>query len=224
MHELYWTPPKELARNRTEQELEEIQARIEDRGGSKKESVYDVIKREKKKLRLRNVMDQKANSVADLAAVLVEQEVISEEDPGEYELKEMRSILTLDARAQRGALEELDAEIERLEGKIRELEKEKEMPVTKGGEESRGHIRKMRTLRNQTRKKLRDAFSEKEAMEHALLMASMAVPREIEMETEDKAVENRSRPQRGAMGAVYDQAIETNENALSRCEYTRAGP
>ncbi|MGG6498538.1 UNVERIFIED_CONTAM: hypothetical protein NY603_36985, partial [Bacteroidetes bacterium 56_B9] len=41
---------------------------------SKKETVFDVIKREKKKLRVKMVMNQKANSVADLAAILVRQE------------------------------------------------------------------------------------------------------------------------------------------------------
>jgi hypothetical protein len=59
-----------LSRPYSEQEREKLKKRLDERGGSKLETVYDIIKREKKKLRLRQVMDHKANSIADLAALL----------------------------------------------------------------------------------------------------------------------------------------------------------
>jgi hypothetical protein len=219
MHELYWTPPKELARNRTEEEVEEIQERIEDRGGSKKENVYDVIKRDKKKLRLKNVMDQKANSIADLAAVLVEQEEISAQDAGEYEFDETELMLRLDAKVRNGALEELEADIERLNKRIKEFVEE--TPVSKGGEDTRSHVRTMRALRNRTRKALRNAQSEKEKLEHALLMASMATPREVEPAAESQAVETGSEAQaeqaeRQEQEAISGQEVVTRQKTVSK--------
>lgn len=78
---------------------------MEQRGGSKKESVYDVIKRKKHYLRAKEIMNQKYNSVADLAAVLLkqdergqrtaeEQAELTEEDR-RVELKQMRELVAL---------------------------------------------------------------------------------------------------------------------------------
>jgi hypothetical protein len=64
--------PDELVRPHTEEEIEEMTDKLKNRGGSKINNVYDVIKHKKKKLRARQVMDQKANSIADLAAGLLE--------------------------------------------------------------------------------------------------------------------------------------------------------
>lgn len=47
---------------------------MENRGGSKKETAFDVIKKRKKNMRAAMVMNQKANSIADLAAILLKQE------------------------------------------------------------------------------------------------------------------------------------------------------
>ncbi|KYG41301.1 hypothetical protein M433DRAFT_97165, partial [Acidomyces richmondensis BFW] len=74
LHELYWQPTELMRRAFGPAEIERLQERLDERGGSKKESPYDVIKRIKKKERVRIVQDQKANSVADLAAVLLEHE------------------------------------------------------------------------------------------------------------------------------------------------------
>lgn len=74
LHEYTGKVDPEVSRRRTEEEIEELQDRLDNRGGSKKESVYDVIRRENKRVRARAIMDQEANSVADLAAVLLDQE------------------------------------------------------------------------------------------------------------------------------------------------------
>jgi hypothetical protein len=173
MHELYWTPPKELSRNRTEEEMQELQERIVDRGGSKKENVYDLIKRQKKKLRLKNVMDQKANSIADLAAVLVEQEEISENGAETYAEEEVRRMLNLNKRAEEGALEVIEARIARLNEQIKELVKT--TPVDKESADTVTTTR-LRAQRYRTRRALRDAQKAKEEMEHALLMVSYVKP------------------------------------------------
>ena len=173
MHELYWTPPKELSRNRTKEEMEELQERIEDRGGSKKENVYDLIKRQKKKLRLKNVMDQKANSIADLAAVLVEQEAVSENGAETYTEEEVRRMVNLNQRAERGALEVIEARIAGLNEHIKELVRT--TPVDKETADSIT-IRTLRAQRYRTRRALKDAHKAKEEMEHALLMVSYVEP------------------------------------------------
>lgn len=74
LHETNWELTEEIKRPYTEKQIEKLKEKLEHRGGSKKETVFDVIKREKKKMRVKMVMDQKANSVADLAAILLRQE------------------------------------------------------------------------------------------------------------------------------------------------------
>lgn len=74
LHEISWERPEALDRNYTEEEIEVMQEKLDARGGSKSELVWDIIRREKRKMRVKAVMDQRANSVADLAAVLLEQE------------------------------------------------------------------------------------------------------------------------------------------------------
>lgn len=194
MHEIYWTPPKELSRVRTEEELKQIQDRIDDRGGSKKENVYDVIKRNKKKLRLKGVMDQKANSIADLAAVLVEQEAISGVDPGEYKTKQVNEMLRLNDAAQEGALAKLEAEIERLTQRIKGLVK---LIPELHEQASSGRIRNQRVLRKKARHALRGARSRKEQIEHALATVSgtEGVEQPADMESEQHGQQAVKAPQ-----------------------------
>lgn len=121
LHELYWKPPASLSQPYTEQQKEALQKRLDERGGSKKETIYNLIKREKKKVRRREVMDQKANSVADLAAVLIEQQ---EEGAvkGDHSyiqrrqrrLDEVEEIRELSMAASKDGFQKLDAEIEAL--------------------------------------------------------------------------------------------------------------
>lgn len=72
LHELCWEPPEEMTRNHTEEEIAELKKKLGRRGGSKIETVHEIIRRKKWRMRAKIIMDQKANSVADLAAVLLE--------------------------------------------------------------------------------------------------------------------------------------------------------
>ncbi|KAK3721510.1 hypothetical protein LTR37_003066 [Vermiconidia calcicola] len=122
LHETCWKPTEELKRNYTEAEMEKIQTRLDERGGSKKESVYDMIKREKRKLRQRIVMNQKSNSVADLADVLAKQEQEGYETWSKQVLerwderqREVREMLSLARQAEEGGVEKVEKEMQRLQ-------------------------------------------------------------------------------------------------------------
>lgn len=58
----------------TEAQIKKLEKILDGRGGSKKENAHDLIARKKWKMRVKMVMDQKTNSIADLAAVLLKQE------------------------------------------------------------------------------------------------------------------------------------------------------
>ena len=123
LHEVSWTPPAELSRKYGEEEIEELQEVLDQRGGSKKESVWDLMKREKKKVRQRMVMRQKENSVADLAAVLLQQEEEGtraaeerEKEMAKCRDEEVRAMLRFSQEAKEGGLEKLQGRIEELEG------------------------------------------------------------------------------------------------------------
>ena len=96
-----------------------MQEKLDGRGGSKKESVYDIIRRKKRKMRVQRVLDQKANSVADLAAVLLGQEKGGEdraeaqgEERGRDRGREVKEMLKLAEEARKGGLQWLEAEKE----------------------------------------------------------------------------------------------------------------
>lgn len=67
-----------MARPHTEEEIQILKDRLRDRGGSKRETVWNLLKRAKRKLRVRSIMDQKTTSIADLAYVLQSQYTIGE--------------------------------------------------------------------------------------------------------------------------------------------------
>ncbi|KAK6431380.1 hypothetical protein LTR95_012461 [Oleoguttula sp. CCFEE 5521] len=131
LHELSWEPPADLARPYTKREIEAMEKKLEDRGGSKKENVYDIIRREKRKMRINTVLNQRANSVADLAAVLVEQEVMGLETAEQNEAgsaakleAERGNMLKLAAEARNGGMKRLAdriAELEELQAKADRL-------------------------------------------------------------------------------------------------------
>ena len=79
LHELCWEPPEDLTRNHTEEEVEALRSKLNRRGGSKIETVYEIIRRKKWRMRAKIVMDQKANSIADLAATLLEHDRLGAE-------------------------------------------------------------------------------------------------------------------------------------------------
>jgi hypothetical protein len=105
-----------LSLNHSKKEIQRMQDELDQRGGSKKENVYDVIKHKKKKMRVAAVLDQRANSVADLAAVLVAQEALGaqtqenkdEELKGRQEFQ-AQTQLDLAKEAKTGALDEMKA-------------------------------------------------------------------------------------------------------------------
>lgn len=54
--------------------MEKMKKDLDNRGGSKKEGVHDIAARKKWNMRVNAIMDQKANSIADLAAVMIQHE------------------------------------------------------------------------------------------------------------------------------------------------------
>lgn len=110
-----------LAMNHSEKEIKRLQEKLDERGGSKKNNVYDVIKHSKKKMRVAAVLDQRANSVADLAAVLAAQEELgaSTQQSKKEETQRRRDfqvqlMLDLAKEAEEGGLEPLEARIKEL--------------------------------------------------------------------------------------------------------------
>ncbi|QIW94972.1 hypothetical protein AMS68_000490 [Peltaster fructicola] len=75
LHDYNTPPPADNASWPSREVIEELQDNLDRRGGSKITTVGKLIAREKKKARARVIMDQKANSIADLAAVLMKQDV-----------------------------------------------------------------------------------------------------------------------------------------------------
>lgn len=113
LHELCWEPTEAIKRPYSEAEIEEERQKLEDRGGSKKESVYDIIRRRKRTMRVQMVQNQMANSIADLAAVLLEQEKRGAETEAkiaetrdEDRREEVKQMLKLAEEAKGGALKE----------------------------------------------------------------------------------------------------------------------
>ena len=98
-----------------------MQEKLEQRGGSKINNVYDVIKHAKKKLRVAAVLDQRANSVADLAAVLAAQEVLGAETQKNKDKwakgrrdYQTQTMLDLAKEAEQGGLAAIDARLAEL--------------------------------------------------------------------------------------------------------------
>ncbi|KAK4553946.1 hypothetical protein LTR86_009122 [Recurvomyces mirabilis] len=125
LHELNWTPPLSLSRIYSDADIEHEKQQLEDRGGSKKESVYDVIKRRKRKIRVGMVMNQKANSIADLAAVLIEQEEAGRKSEEEVQKlrflereKEVREMLAFAKEVEAGKVQEMEAKIAGIEKRL----------------------------------------------------------------------------------------------------------
>lgn len=110
-----------LALNHSKKEIERMQDQLDQRGGAKKNNVYDVIRHQKKKLRVATVLDQRANSVADLAAVLAAQEVLGAETikhrdeaaKGRRDFQ-VQTMLDLAKEAEQGGLAAIDARLAEL--------------------------------------------------------------------------------------------------------------
>ena len=118
LHELYWEPSPLLSRPYSDNEIEMMKKKLAQRGGNKKETVYDIIKRKKWRMRETEVMDQKANSIADLAAVLLEQEELGMQRAEYIETaaekdkrKQVLEMLNLARIAETGGQETLESQI-----------------------------------------------------------------------------------------------------------------
>lgn len=146
LHELYWTPPEELSYNYTEADVEEVEEKLKKRGGSKKETAHDIIKREKKKMRRKAVMNQKANSVADLAEVLRNQEaaglVVENMQIKAWRTARAEQVRTMvkDTKNPEGARQRAHNRAEELRERLHSL-KEEEGKRTKEGEAKRAQAR-----------------------------------------------------------------------------------
>lgn len=142
--------------NHSKKEIERLQDALDERGGSKKENVYDVIKHKKKKLRVAAILDQRANSVADLAAVLVAQEALGT-DTQNFKTEEAKArrdyqvqlMLDLAKEAEAGGLAPLEARLTELN--------EAKAKADRLGEP-------MEMSKTQMRRELKDVFAQRSKM------------------------------------------------------------
>lgn len=146
LHELNWEPPLALSKPYSDAEIEDIKDALQQRGGNKKETPYDIIKRRKRRMRERVIMDQKANSVADLAAVLWEQEEAGKKTlQAQRELRrgEVEEMLGLAIEASRGEIEEVDRRI----AEAKRMIEEKEAPEGMSRNELKANLHRMMSKR-----------------------------------------------------------------------------
>jgi hypothetical protein len=111
--------------NHSKKEIEKLDEQLRDRGGSKKENAYDVIKHKKKKLRVAAVLDQRANSVADLAAVLAAQEALGtktqqnkDEEAKTRRAFQVQTMIDMAKEVEQGALDEVKLQIKQLKEQL----------------------------------------------------------------------------------------------------------
>ncbi|KAK4894483.1 hypothetical protein LTR27_007369 [Elasticomyces elasticus] len=126
LHELNWKPSPLL-------NIEHERKKLDERGGSKKENVYDVIARRKWNLRVKEIMDQKATSIADLAAVLSEQDEMGQKTAAKRKDEmaidreaEVKEILALSEAAEKGELKELEAQLDAMRLRLESSEADAE--------------------------------------------------------------------------------------------------
>jgi hypothetical protein len=112
--------------NHSKKEIERLEEQLRDRGGSKKENVYDVIRHKKKKLRVAAVLDQRANSVADLAAVLAAQEALGtktqqnkDEEAKSRRAFQVQTMIDMAKEVEQGALDQVQLQIEQLKEQLK---------------------------------------------------------------------------------------------------------
>ncbi|KAK5118938.1 hypothetical protein LTR62_000149 [Meristemomyces frigidus] len=157
LRELCWEPPAALSQPYSDVDIEHERKKLQERGGGKKESVYDVIKRRKKGLRVGMVMNQRAKSVADLAAILLAQEKRGQdveeavvEERNRDRRNEVEVMLGLAKEAEEGGLGKMDE-------MIQALQKRTEDPSDALEGTSRGQLR--RELYRVYAKKAKIAFA-----------------------------------------------------------------
>ncbi|KAK5736225.1 hypothetical protein LTR17_007565 [Elasticomyces elasticus] len=126
LHELNWKPSPLL-------NIEHERKKLDERGGSKKENVYDVIARRKWNLRVKEIMDQKATSIADLAAVLSEQDEMGQKTAAKRKDEmaidreaEVKEILALSEAAEKGELKVLETQLDAMRLRLESSEPDAE--------------------------------------------------------------------------------------------------
>ncbi|KAF7195673.1 hypothetical protein HII31_02991 [Pseudocercospora fuligena] len=198
LHETNWEIPEEMKRPYTEKEIESIKRRLDNRGGSKKETVFDVIKRKKWKMRVRMVMDQKANSIADLAAILSRQEekgaAISKEQELALELQRREDQDTIISLAERNATEtdELKAKIPIMEADVARAEQEAQNKDNKSKERRSAFQKALHTRRDIEKIQLQIRRMEWSAAQVADAKARAAVEQQAASEAQAKKQEQRA--------------------------------
>ncbi|KAK5689804.1 hypothetical protein LTR17_026130 [Elasticomyces elasticus] len=133
LHELNWKPSPLLSKPYSAADIEHERKKLDERGGSKKENVYDVIARRKWNLRVKEIMDQKATSIADLAAVLSEQDEMGQKTAAKRKDEmaidreaEVKEILALSEAAEKGELKELEAQVDAMRLRLESSEPDAE--------------------------------------------------------------------------------------------------
>ncbi|EME47954.1 hypothetical protein DOTSEDRAFT_147019 [Dothistroma septosporum NZE10] len=131
LHELSWEQTSLMTRNFTDKEIETEKKKLENRGGSKKETVYDIIKRQKHKMKVKMVMDQKANSIADLAAVLLEQEALGaktlqakETRAREWRATQLEEMEGLAHKAEGGGMDKVSDQVDLMQKTLEQMRKD----------------------------------------------------------------------------------------------------
>lgn len=175
---MHWESPPLLSEPYTQAEIEELEKAREDKTGSKKESIHKVIQRKKRKMRVKAVLDQRANSVADLAAVLIEQDDMGAKmnERKEKSAKSARDfqanlMLELAREAENGGVEKIMTRIEELE----ELKAKADRLGETGSDMSKSQMR--REIHTLAARKVKMQFSvEAVAKARATLIGSRSQP------------------------------------------------
>lgn len=210
-----------MTRNMTDKEIEREKKKLEDRGGSKKETVYDIMKRQKHKMKLKMVMDQKANSIADLAAVLTEQEELGattaeakQKHADEWRTRSLEEMERLAQEADNGSIEKIETQIEELCKTLQELRQH-------GTEGRRGKLKKQIVVTRQQLQKMRRAAQvAKEVPPASLEIERLA--QEVKnggLETlSNQIAERRGRPKERKNSAEVEEPTAEAEESFEEAE------
>ncbi|EME86155.1 uncharacterized protein MYCFIDRAFT_88290 [Pseudocercospora fijiensis CIRAD86] len=236
LHETNWEIPEEMKRPYTEKEIERMRYKLDNRGGSKKETVYDIIKRKKWKMRVRMVMDQKANSIADLAAILLRQEDKGVAISGKRELaldqqkkEDQDTIISL---AERNATEanELKAKIPAMEAVVAEAGQEAQNKDKKSKERRSAFQKALHTRRDVEKIQLQIRRMEWSAAQVADAKARAAFEQQEQQEQQEqrrrRAAESpqTAKPGTAEEGAHAENSSLTEQTPVKEIDYRQYLP
>lgn len=217
LHETSWELPEEIKRPYTEKEIEEMQKELDDRGGSKKETVYDVIKRKKKRMRQNMVMDQKANSVADLAQILDRlgqrgEQIVVEKEAAERQdrVRTVAEIVDLAKRFDNGETEDVHQQVSKLQ--------------QQAVEEQTASKDKQNTVKERKAADKRRKLARRKAEELSLLAAKMSwsseawirAKEEYEKDLKEGIIQPPPKQEEASASAVSDDVQESTHEETSQ--------